>query len=185
MKDLVYSYNHTVSSSHQRTPISVNSPKFDPFLREALYGPQQLQPFEVFYKEQLKLRKKANTPDKKKPNFNEGKDQFRKGDLVYIDYVDDYQVSRKYHVKRGPIYEVCDVNTLQRPFLYKLRDVYSEKEAYGYYYGRELARADLSTDLKVEEILKTKTLKNGKSLIYCNFKGLDSSFNRWIEKGTQ
>ena len=187
LKDVTYSYNHTVSSSHGRTPISVNSPMFDPFLREALYGHQPLQPFEVFYKEQLKLRKKANTPDKKadKPNFNEGSDQFKKGSLVYIDYVDDYQVSRKYNVKRGPIYEICEVNTLQRPFLYKLRDVHTEKEAYGYYYGRELARADLSTDLKVEEVLKTKRLKNGKTLIYCKFKGLDSSFNHWIEKGEQ
>ena len=59
LQDLVYSYNHTVSSSHGRSPISVNSPKFDPFLREALYGPQQLEPFDVFYKEQLKLRKKG------------------------------------------------------------------------------------------------------------------------------
>ena len=80
---------------------------------------------------------------------------------------------------------MCEVNTLQRPFLYKLRDVYSDKEANGYYYGRELARADLSTDLEVEEFLRTKKLKNGKTLIYCKFKGLDSSFNRWIEKGTQ
>ena len=29
--DLTYSYNHTISSSHQRTPASVNSPLFDPF----------------------------------------------------------------------------------------------------------------------------------------------------------
>ena len=185
LKDLVHSYNHTESSSHGRMPISVNSPMFDPFLREALYGPQQLQPFDVFYKEQLKLRKRANTPEKKKPNFNEGKDQFKKGSLVYIDYVDDYQVSRKYNVKRGPIYEISEVNSLQRPFLYKLRDVHTEKEAYGYYYGRELARADLSTDLEVEHILKSKTLKNGKTLIYCKFKGHDPSFNRWIERNKQ
>ena len=188
LQDVVYSYNHSESSSHGRTPISVNSPIFDPFLREALYGPQNsLQPFEVFYKEQLKLRKKANTPDakEKKPNFNEGKDQFKKGSLVYIDYVDDYQVSRKYNVKRGPIYEISEVNTLQRPFLYKLKDIHTEKEAYGWYYGRELARADLSTDLEVEEVLKRKHLKNGKTLIYCKFKHHDSSFNRWIEEGEQ
>ena len=88
-------------------------------------------------------------------------------------------------MKRGPIYEICEVNTLQRPFLYKLRDVHTEKEAYGYYYGRELARADLSTDLEVEHILKSKTLKNGKTLIYCKFKGYDPSFNRWIERNKQ
>ena len=59
LSDVTYSYNNTVSSSHGRTPASVNSSLFDPFLREALYGHQaKLQPFEVFYKEQLKLRKK-------------------------------------------------------------------------------------------------------------------------------
>ena len=51
--------------------------------------------------------------------------------------------------------------------------------------GRELVRADLSADLEVEEVLKTKRLKNGKELIYCKFKGYDSSFSRWIEKGQQ
>ena len=185
LQDLVYSYNHTVSSSHGRTPISVNSPMFDPFLREALYGPLKLEPFEKFYKEQLKLRKKANTPDNKKPNFKEGPNDFKKGSLVYIDFLDDYQVSRKYNVKRGPIYEIAEVNTLQKPFLYKLRDMHTEKETYGWYYGRELCRADLSTDLEVEEVLKIKTLNNGKVLIYCKFKGHDSSFNRWIERDKQ
>ena len=95
LSDVTYSYNNTVSSSHGRTPASVNSSLFDPFLREALYGHQaKLQPFEVFYKEQLKLRKKANTPDKpsEKPNFDERKDDFKKGSLVYIDYIDDYQI---------------------------------------------------------------------------------------------
>ena len=133
------------------------------------------------------MRKKANTPDKpsEKRNFNERKDEFKKGSLVYIDYNDDYQIGRKYNVKRGPIYEISEVNTVQRPFLYKLRDPYSKKEAYGWYYGRELARADLTTDLKIEEVLRTKQLKNGKTLIYVKFKNHDSSFNRWIEKSEQ
>ena len=188
LKDVTYSYNHTVSSSHGRTPISVNSPLFDPFLREALYGPRaKLQPFDVFYREQLKLRRKANTPDREEdlPNFNEEKDSFKKGSLVYVDYSDDSHVGGKYNVKRGPIYEVSEVNTLERPFLYRLRDPHSKKEAYGWYYGRELVRADLSTGLKVERVLKTKKLKNGQELIYCKFEGYDSSFNRWMEKGQQ
>ena len=137
---------------------------FDPFLREALYEPQKLEPFEKFYKEQLKLRKMANTPDNKKPNFKERPNDFKKGSLVYIDFLDDYQVSSKYNVKHGPIYEISEVNTLQNPYLYKLRDMHTEKETYGWYYSRELSRADLSTDLK------TKTLKSGKVLIYCKFK---------------
>ena len=102
------------------------------------------------------MRKKANTLDNKKPNFKEGPNDFKKGSLVYIDFLDDYQVSRKYNVKRGPIFETSEVNTMQKPYLYKLRDMNTEKEAYGWYYGRKLARADLSTDLKVEEVLKTR-----------------------------
>ena len=71
-------------------------------MREALYGRQaKLQPLNVFYKEQLKLRKKANTPDKEnqKPNFDESPDNFKKGSLVYIDYNEEKDVSRKYNVK--------------------------------------------------------------------------------------
>ena len=144
-------------------------------------------PLRSFTKNSWNWEKKANTPDKpsEKPNFDERKDDFKKGSLVYIDYIDDYQIGRKYNIKRGPIYEIAEGNTIQRPFLYKLRDPHSKREAYGGYYGRELARADLTTDLKVEEVLKTKTLKNGKNLIYVKFKNHDDSFNRWIEKGEQ
>ena len=69
--------------------------------------------------------------------------------------------------------------------MFKLRNVHTEKEAYGWYYGRELARADLSTNLTVEDILKTRELKNGKTIIHVKFKGHDPSFNRWIEKEEQ
>ena len=62
------------------------------------------------------------------------------------------------------IYEISEVNTIQRPFLYKLRNAHTKKEAYGWYYGRELCRADLSTNLKVEEFLMTRVLKNGKTI---------------------
>ena len=187
LKDLVHSYNNTVSSSHGRTPISVNSPKFDPFLRDKLYGTQRIESFEQFFKEQMKLRKKANTPDNKEdgPNFNEQKNKFKVGSLVYIDYSDDYQVSQKYNVKHGAIYEISEVNTFQRPFIYKLKDVHTEKPIHGWYYGRELSRANLTTNLKVEEVLKRKRLKNGKTVIYCKFKGLDSSFNRWLKEGEE
>ena len=78
--------------------------------------------------------------------------------------MDDYQVFRKYNIKQGSIFEISEVNTIQRPFLYKLKDVHTDKEALGWYYGRELARADLSTDLEVERVLKEKTLKMEKHL---------------------
>ena len=145
------SYNNTVSSSHGFTPASVNFPEFDPVLREKLYGPVKIQKFEEMYREQLKLRKKANTPEKpaNKPNFNEGPNSFKKGDLIYIDFEQPNVGRSPYKVQRGRVYEIARVNVLASPYLYKLMDIKTRKELYGWYYGRELARADLS-DLKID-----------------------------------
>ena len=57
---------------------------------------------------------------------------------------------------------------------------------YGWYYGYELAKGDLS-DLEVEKVIKEREKKtpSGKKLIYVKYKDLDDSFNRWIEEGEQ
>ena len=57
----------------------------------------------------------------------------------------------------------------------------TSKPLYGFYYGRELARADLS-DLEIEKIIKRKTSPDKRKLIYVKFKNLDESYNRWIEQ---
>ena len=79
LKDVTNSYNNTVNR-HGFKPASVNSPEFDPFLREKLYGKDtKLERFETFYNEQLRLGKKANTPRKSaKIPFKEGPNDFRK-----------------------------------------------------------------------------------------------------------
>ena len=71
LEAVVYSYNHTPSSSHKFKPADVNDSQFDPLLRKNLYGPQaKLRRFEDIYVEQLQLRKKMNTPDESKKRKN-------------------------------------------------------------------------------------------------------------------
>ena len=49
LQDTISSYNATVSSSTGFPPASVNSPEFDPILRERLYGKNtKLQRFKTF-----------------------------------------------------------------------------------------------------------------------------------------
>ena len=86
-----------------------------------------------------------------------------------------------YNIQRGPIYEISRVNVQSSPYLYKLSNIKTSKPLYGYYYGRELARADLS-DLKIEKIIKRKTSPDKRKLIFVKFKDLDESYNRWIEQ---
>ena len=183
LADVVYSYNHSVSSSHGMTPASCNYPEFDPELRLRLYGERKLQRFEDFYEETLNLHRRANTPRKSssKPNYSEKPDSFKKSDLVYIDFEPPRAGRSAYNVQHGPIHIISRVNVQASPFLYKLKNISTGRELHGWFYGRELASAELS-DLEIERVEKQKTTKDKRKLIYVKYKGLDSSFNRWIEK---
>ena len=130
------------------------------------------------------MQRKANTPRKSssKPNFDEKPDGFKKSDLVYIDFDPPRAGRSAYNVQRGPIHIISRVNVQASPYLYKLKSITTGLELHGWFYGRELASADLS-DLEIEKVLKEKTTRNDKrKLIYAKYKGLDSSFNRWTEK---
>ena len=181
LKDATYNYNHTVSTAHGKIPADVNRAEFDPELRLALYGPKtKLQPFEKFYQEQLELRKKANTPEtsRSKAHFDEKPDSYKKGTWVYLDYAIK-NVGGRYHTRRGPIFEIDEVNTLQSPYLYRLKDIKSGKLLYGWYYGREIMRASLA-ELEVEKVLRRRTDKDGNKHVFVKLKGYDKSFNRWF-----
>ena len=71
------------------------------------------------------------------------------------------------------------VNTFSRPFLYRLRDVKTQENLAGYYYGNELSRAHVS-EFDIERVLKRERGKDGRVMILVKFKGLDSSFNSWL-----
>ena len=182
LADATYSYNHTTNSATGMTPASCNFPEFDPELRLRLYKDRKIEKFEDFYTETLRLHKKANTPEKveNKPNFDESKDSFKRNDLVYVDFKQANVGRPAYKIQRGPIYKISRVNVQSSPYLYKLSDFKNSKPLHGWYYGRELARADLS-DLEIERVLRKKTV-NKKKFMYVKFKDLDDSYNRWIEK---
>ena len=62
------SYNETYSDLLQGTPASLNSNYFDPILRARLYKHHpKLQPFEEFYKNQLRLQKKISKTMQRPP----------------------------------------------------------------------------------------------------------------------
>ena len=186
LSELTKGYNSTVSTSHGLTPESCNSPIYDPLLRERLYPRRKLEPFADYVHEVLDRQTKANTPrpPDAKRIYDERRDSFKKNDLVYIDF-DKSKAGGQYKTaQRGRLLRVERVNTLQRPYVYKLRD-HQNNPLHGWYYGNELARGDLS-DLTVDgPPLKTKwsTDKPRRKLIYVKFKGYDDSFNRWIEEG--
>ena len=69
----------------QGTPASLNSNYFDPILRARLYKHHpKLQPFEEFYKNQLRLQKKSLKPRKGPPR---SRDDFRCNDLVMVNII--------------------------------------------------------------------------------------------------
>ena len=181
LADMVKSYNNTKNSKTGLTPASCNFPEFVPILREKLYGDRKIEKFEDFYTEKLRLHKEANTPEKEedKPNFDES--SYKPGDWVYIDFKKPNVGRLAYRTQRGRIYEVLSVNVQNIPYVYKLKDIKTSKPLHGFYYAKELARASLS-DLQVENIIKRRTTPEKKKLIFVKFKGLDKSYNRWIEE---
>ena len=183
LADVTHSFNHTKNSATGFTPASCNFPEFDPELRLRLYKDRKIEKFEDFYTETLRLHQKANTPEKNddKPNFDESPNSFKRGDLVYIDFKKPDVGRSAYNIQRGPLYEISKVNVQSSPYLYKLLNLKTNKPLYGFYYGRELARGDLS-DLKIDRIIKKRTTPDKRKLIYVSLKGLNESYNRWIEK---
>ena len=176
------SYNQTTNSKNFK-PADVNDSRFDPELRRRLYGPQaKLRRFEDIYTEQLRLRKKYNTPVKPKkgttPEY-----ELHKSDLVYVEFeldrVDLIAGRKAYRVQRKKNYEVSYVNTFDRPFLYRLRDIRTQEDLAGYYYQNELSKV-LDPYSDIEQVLKQERAKDGWVMILVKFKWLDSSFNQWL-----
>ncbi len=177
LKDATASFNDSVNSAGF-APSSVNSEFFDPFLRQILYPNHRVEKFDVFYTEQLKRQTKANSPDQKALNEASQKpDNYRVGDMVYIDWKTD-RMNRSYKVRRGNVYRVARVNTISKPYLYLLEDIFGRPRE-GYFYGRELTRA-LDADLKIDKVLKRKTDSRGQKMALVSFQGYNESFNRWI-----
>ena len=183
LADVTKSYNLTKNKATGFAPATCNFPEYDPVLRRKLYKEKKIERFEDFYTEKLRLHTRANSPDERdrKPNFDESPDSFVKGDLVYIDFKKPNVGNTAYNVQRGKIYVVSKVNVMSSPYLYKLTSITTNKQEFGWYYGRELASASLS-DLAIERIIRRKKSPDKRNLIYVKFKGLDDSYNRWIEQ---
>ena len=151
-RDVTYNYNHTKSTAHHRVPAMVNHPQYDPELRKALYGKDaKLHPFADFYHEALHQGERANTPraQNEEKNIKEHADSYRKNDLVYIDVVEP-RVGGRYHVQHKQTYRVYSVNTVQKPYLYRLQKVANNDVVPGYFHGSELMAADLVKNLQID-----------------------------------
>ena len=85
LQEAIGSYNQTVNSAHKITPKEAHNIEMDPWLRKVQFPHQKLQPFDLFYVEEMERQKKVTTPDKKsKENFDEK--VFKVGDEVYLDW---------------------------------------------------------------------------------------------------
>ena len=116
MREVTHSYNHTESSSHGMRPAECNFSEFDPVLRSKLYGNQPLEKFETLYTQTLHRQKQANSPRKGwKSKFKEGANDFKKGDLVYINFEENRVGRKAYEVQRGKLYRDVRVNVLAKP----------------------------------------------------------------------
>ena len=91
-----------------------------------------------------------------------------------IDYDSNYRIDKStYNRKRGQrIFRVARVITIDpKLFTYKLKTLKNEP-VLGTFYGKELVRSNLK-DLKVDKVLKTRKLRNGKIEHLVSFKDYD------------
>ena len=118
LHDTTNGYNHTYSDILKGTPASLNSNFYDPILRERLYGKHPpLQPFENWYKDQLKLQKRSFTPRTARlRNYND----FRVNDLVFVQYDGLTKVQKRHWSQRTErtLYRIARVNTIGKLILY-------------------------------------------------------------------
>ena len=126
LKAVIKSKNNTFSSVLDGTPAERNSNYFDPVLRRQLYkNKPALQPFETWYKKQLKFQQESLQP---RVESSKDSNDFKVSDLVLSVYKRtrmDRGWSRK-HTR--DLYRVERVITAHgRPFSYKLRDVASNE----------------------------------------------------------
>ena len=112
LRDSVKSYNNSYSKVLKGTPSSLNSNYFDPVLRERLYGHHnRLQPFEHWFKNQIRLQKKSLKSRKGRLRNN---DDFRVNDLVLVQFQGLTKVQKRHWSQRTEteLYRIARVNTI-------------------------------------------------------------------------
>ena len=134
LKAVLDSYNHTFSDKINGKPAELNSNYFDPVLRRRLYKNQPaLQPFETWFKDQLKLQSRSLKP---RTGELKNRDDLRVSDLVFVLYREK-RLQRNWSRKTERIlYRVARVVTAHgKPFTYQLRDVMTNELVPGYFSG--------------------------------------------------
>ena len=134
LKAVIKSYNNTYSDVLKGKPADLNSNYFDAILRSRLYKNQPaLQPFDTWYKEQLKAQKKSL---KTRKGSLRNRDDFRVLDLVFIVYKIRYLQRNWSRQNTRTLYRIERVVTAHgRPYSYQLRDCMSQEIEPGYFSG--------------------------------------------------
>ena len=96
------------------------------------YKEERLKPFDTFFREQLKLMEKVNTPSNDPPSSSEHYTSFRVGQRVLINFK-PYSLMRGYSPKRGQVYVIGRVYTNYTPWVFKLRNSHDGRWEPGYY----------------------------------------------------
>jgi len=123
LKQVVSNINHSYCRSIEGVPAESNSIESDPQLRERHEHDQLLRSHE------------------RKPNQNLPEPQnLEVGSFVYLD-VTRTAFDKSFDFKRTRIYEITHIDKLKTPWLYTLKECFSNKIMNGSYYGWQLIKA--------------------------------------------
>ena len=123
----VKSYNQTYSKVLKGSPASLNSNYYDPILRERLYGKHnRLQPFEHWYKDQLKLQRRSLQV---RTGPLQNNNDYRVNDLVLVQFQSLTKVQKRHWSQRTErdLYRIARVNTIGNIHLLSLQKQFATK----------------------------------------------------------
>jgi hypothetical protein len=161
LDDITKAYNNSYHRVIRRTPISVTKKEEDELWYE-MYA-SDIRPYVI----------KGNTK----------KSIIDVGQYVRISFL-RHVFSREYRQKwSSEIFQVYKRQMRDGIIVYWVRDL-SGEEILGSFYRHEILQVDVNpkTLYKIEKIIRSKKLKNGKKMFYVKWLNWGSKFNSWINE---
>jgi hypothetical protein len=158
---IVFSYNNTFHSTIRRSPISVKK-KDEDHLWHEMYA-SNIKPYVV--------------------KGNNKKSLLKSGEYVRISFL-RHPFSREYREKWSTeIFQIYKSYMRDGIVVYLIRDL-SGEDIIGSFYRNELQEVDIDKDTlyKIEKIIKSKKLRNGKKMFYVKWLNWGEKFNSWVHE---
>jgi hypothetical protein len=160
LPSIVFDINHTENSAlGNLTPADVNSPVFDPLVRD----------------------KRVESELKRSPK-TEDKSTFKEGDFVYISFKDEPFI-KSFDFARGMIYKIKAVDKNDIPYLYILTQL-NGSEVKTKLYSWQLKSADNPDNIEfpIEKVLKKRKVAK-KTELFVKWLHYPNSYNSWVNEG--